>query len=109
MCSLQSFRTIASINVVVADGVQVLVDKGAKTAEELREEAEKRGLFKRSFPEETHLTVILICPLCHQRVEVDYDVWIRSELPGTPAHQRFLCKKVSCEGKKYIYHKMGNE
>lgn len=80
-----------------------------KTAEELRIEAEKRGLINRSLPEETRMTVVLVCPKCHARIEVDYDAWVRSEIPGTPAHQRFLCKKYSCEGAKYLYHKMGNE
>lgn len=97
MCSYISFQ----------DGVGGV--RPPKTAEELRKEAEKRGLFKRSYPAETNLTVILVCPKCHARIEVEYDVWIRSELPETPVHQRFLCKKFSCEGSKYIYHKMGNE
>jgi hypothetical protein len=97
MCNIKSFQ----------DGIGEI--KPAKTAEELRVEAEKRGILKRSLPKETLLTVILLCPRCHARVEVDYDVWCRSELPETPAHHRFLCKKVSCEGVKYIYHKMGNE
>lgn len=90
MCSTHSFRPPLS-------------------AEELRKEAEKRGLFKRSFPQETAMTVILVCPKCHARIEVEYDVWIQSELPETPAHKRFLCKKITCAGCKYIYHKMGNE
>jgi len=80
-----------------------------RTAEELRKEAEARGIINRSLPEETLMTVIIMCPKCHARMEVDYDVWVRSELPGTPAHMQFLCKKVSCVGAKYIYHKMGNE
>ena len=111
MCSLQSFRTFASINAVIIDDVPFVDNRVVppRTAEELRVEAEKRGILKRTLPVETHLTVILLCPTCHERVEVDYDVWCRSELPGNPAHQRFLCKKVSCGGRKYIYHKMGNE
>jgi hypothetical protein len=62
-----------------------------------------------SFPKETLLTVVLVCPRCHKRTEVEYDVWIRSELPKTPAHEQFLCKNIICEGKKMIYHKMGGE
>jgi len=96
VCSHRCFRSIGDTTI-------------PKTAEELRVAAENRGLFKRSFPAETNLTVIIMCPKCHARFEVDYDVWVRSELPGTPAHQRFLCKKVSCDGAKYLYHKMGNE
>lgn len=97
MCNIKPFR----------DGIGEV--RLPKTAEEIRLEAEKRGLLKRSLPKETLLTVILVCPKCHTRTEVDYDVWVRSELPGTPAHQRFLCKGVLCEGRKYVYHKMGNE
>jgi hypothetical protein len=80
-----------------------------KTAEELRKEVEKRGSFKRTPPVETQLTVIIVCPRCHKRMEVDYDIWVTSELPGTPAHKQYLCKNILCEGKKMIYHKMGNE
>jgi hypothetical protein len=67
------------------------------------------GVVRVSYPQETLMTVILVCPKCHTRMELDYDVWVVSEIPGTPAHKQFLCKNILCEGKKMIYHKMGNE